>query len=140
MSEADTKPTDEITSRARMALKMAIKETPEIVFAMVATVDGFEVASQMASGWDIASSRVAAMASSGHALGETVANELTNAACQSVIIDADRLSIVFLSIPHLEEPPLIMGVAATKSASLGSVLYSANRCAARIGDNAVEAS
>jgi len=138
MTQANTEPSEAVTSSARMALKTAMKETPEIIFAMVATVDGFEVVSQSAEGWAISNNRVAAMASSGHALGETVANELTNAACQSVIIDADRLSIVFLSIPHLRDPPLIMGLAATKSASLGSVIYSANRCAQRIGENAAE--
>lgn len=125
---------DPVVKAGRSAIEEAMAEESGIIFGLVATVDGFEMASITDPNWDIPANRLAAMASSGHALGDTVAKELTSTECQNIIIDAYRLSIIFLAIPGYEDPPLILGVAATKNASLGSVLYTAERCAKRIGE------
>jgi predicted regulator of Ras-like GTPase activity (Roadblock/LC7/MglB family) len=125
---------DPVVKAGRSAIEEAMSEESGIIFGMVATVDGFEVASITDPNWDIPANRLAAMASSGHALGDTVAKELTSTECQNIIIDAYRLSIIFLAIPGYKDPPLILGVAATKNASLGSVLYTAERCAKRVGE------
>lgn len=134
-----SRPSAEIAARCEAHLAELMDETEGMVFAMIATVDGFAVASATAQGWDLPANRIAAMASSGHALGDSVAGEFGRAACESVIIDADRVSVIFLAIPELTEPPLLLGVGARKSASLGSVLYGATRCARQIGKSEVEA-
>lgn len=127
------KPDDLVINECIKALNATMMETKGIVFALVATVDGFEIASQAASGWSIQANRIAAMASSGHALGDTMAKELTAKKCKNVIIDADNLNIVFLEIPNFNHPPLILGIVATKTDSLGTILFGANQCAQRIG-------
>lgn len=116
------------------SLDNMLAETNGMIMGMIATSDGFVVASVTAPGWNVDPNRIAAMASSGHALGETVANELAHGKCNNVIIDTDQLSIVFLSVPDTEDSPLILGVAATKSVSLGTVLYGAKQCTKRISE------
>lgn len=133
MIDNNITPNEEVVAICQSALRKMLAETNGIVFSLVATVDGFEIASEATSGWDIAVDRIAAMASSGHALGDTVARELTAKNCNNVIIDADKLSVVFLAVPEFDNPPLILGAAATKSESLGTVLYAARNCVRQIG-------
>jgi len=128
-------PSATITAVCEQQLTELVEDTDGAVFAMIATVDGFPVSSTSAQGWDIPVNRMAAMASSGHALGNSVSGEIGSAECENVIIDADRLSVVFLAVPKLDNPPLILVAAAKKSASLGTVLYGSKRCAQRIGDS-----
>lgn len=134
MERQITDPQSSLAGECRAILEEAIAETNGMIMAMVATVDGFVVASRTAPGRDVNAGRMAAMASSGHALGETVANELVHGKCNNVIIDTDQLSIVFLAVPRSVDPPLILGVAATKSVSLGTVLFGAKQCAERVGE------
>lgn len=134
MNNKSVRPTGDTIEICEEELQAAVLENDGIIFAMIATIDGFDVASATATGWDISANRLAAMASSGHALGDTVAGELTDTRCSNVIIDTERLSIVFLAVPEVEKPPLLVGVAATKSASLGTVLYGAGRCARQLSD------
>ena len=124
----------ELVEQCRDTLEQAMAETDGTVFALLATVDGLAVASSTAPGWDIAAERVAAMASSGHALGDTLAGEIGADDCNGVIIPTDRLSVVFLAVPDVAAPPLILGLAATAQESLGSVLFAARSCAHAIRD------
>ncbi len=124
-----------IVADCNEALEEMLEETNGMIMGMIATSDGFVVASVTAQGRSVDPNRIAAMASSGHALGETVANELAHGKCNNVIIDTDQLSIVFLSVPETQDPPLILGVAATKSVTLGSVLYGAKICTKRITES-----
>lgn len=132
-------PADQI-DQCRNTLEQAMADSDGVVFALLATVDGLAVASVTAPGWDIAAERVAAMASSGHALGDTLAGEIGAPGCNGVIIPTDRLSVVFLAVPGIDDPPLILGIAATAQESLGSVLFAARSCAQTIREGLTVAS
>ena len=123
----------------RVILEQAMADNGGVVFALLATVDGMAVTWATAPGWDVTAERVAAMASSGHALGDTLAGEIGAEQCNGVIIPTDRLSVVFLAVPDSSDPPLILGLAATSQESLGSVLHAARSCVHAIRDNLVAA-
>lgn len=135
MTVADMTETSALATKCKESLEEMMAETNGMILGMIATSDGFVVASVTAPGREVDASRIAAMASSGHALGETVANELAHGKCNNVIIDTDQLSIVFLSVPDTVEPPLILGVAATKSVSLGTVIYGAKNCTKHLAES-----
>lgn len=136
MNDTSARVPAELTGVCEQAVAEVMADTDGVILAMVATVDGFPVAACSAPGWDIPANRLAAMASSGHALGDSVAGELTKTSCENVIIDADRLSIVFLAVPEFRDPRLLLGLAARKTTSLGTVIYSAGACARRIAREA----
>lgn len=127
-----------LVAEYKKVLDNAVGGTSGMIMDVIATVDGFVVASSLARGWEVNVSRIAAMASSGHALGDAIAKELANGVCDDVIISTDQFIIVFLAVPDVLDPPLILGAAATKEMNLGTVLYSARACTRRIAEIASE--
>lgn len=87
---------------------------------VIATVDGFDVASQVRNGLDPA--RVAALASSIAAIGEVVATEARLGRNKSVTIDTENGFAVIYSV-HRKDIGLVINVISTSEALIGQVNY-----------------
>lgn len=99
--------------------------------AVIATTDGFEVASRAGNGLEV--SKLAAMACSISALGAMVGQESEVGPHQNVIVEASEGYIVIVDIPH-PRYPMILNLVADREEMLGQVLYQAKRTAMRLSD------
>lgn len=96
-----------------------LDEVDGVTAVVIATVDGFDVASAMRSG-DAA--RVAAMASSISAISSVVSQEANLGRNKSVIIDTESGFAMVYSV-HRDDAELVINVIADGSAILGQVAY-----------------
>ncbi len=96
-----------------------LSEVSGVTAVVVATVDGFDVASAMRQG-DPA--RVAAMASSISAISSVVSQEASLGRNKSVTIDTESGFAVVFSV-HRPDADLVINVIADGSAILGQVSY-----------------
>ena len=96
-----------------------LSEVNGVTAVVVATVDGFDVASAMRQG-DPA--RVAAMASSISAISSVVSQEASLGRNKSVTIDTESGFAVVFSV-HRPDADLVINVIADGSAILGQVSY-----------------
>lgn len=111
-------------------LQQSAGRVPGWIGALVASVDGRQVAVQHADAMDAA--RVAAMVGSVVALGDTVCRELKFGRSESLIVSAGSGHMIALRVPAQREV-LVLGVLAKSSATLGLVLHEARQAAASIG-------
>lgn len=110
-----------------------LEQTDGLICGVVATSDGFPVHEQASEQWELSASRLAAMASSGHAMGDSVAQEFTETECQDVIINSGRVTVVFLAVPSRKQS-LILCAAAEKSVNLATLLVAARTCAREVAE------
>ena len=96
-----------------------LDEVNGVTAVVIATVDGFDVASAMRAG-DAA--RVAAMASSISAISSVVSQEANLGRNKSVTIDTESGFAVVYSV-HRPDADLVINVIADGSAILGQVAY-----------------
>lgn len=102
---------------------------PDFIEAVISTEDGFDVAARGSSAESAA--KIAAMTSSLHALGETMANETGLGDCRSVVVDTAAGKVVIMRIDNADAN-LRLTVVARHTALLGSVLFAARQCAQRV--------
>ncbi|MDO5288221.1 MAG: roadblock/LC7 domain-containing protein [Pseudomonadota bacterium] len=107
-----------------------LNEVNGVTAVVVASVDGFDVASAMRSG-DAA--RVAAMASSIAAISAVVSQEASLGRNKSVTIDTESGFAVVYSV-HRADAALVINVIADGSAILGQVNYRAAQFAKTLTD------
>ncbi|MDO5623247.1 MAG: roadblock/LC7 domain-containing protein [Pseudomonadota bacterium] len=107
-----------------------LDEVNGITAVVVASVDGFDVASAMRSG-DPA--RVAAMASSISAISSVVSQEASLGRNKSVTIDTESGFAVVYSV-HRADADLVINVIADGSAILGQVNYRTAQFARTLAD------
>ena len=98
---------------------------------VVATIDGFDIASAVSDGSDPA--RVAAMASSISAISGVVSQETALGRNKSVIIDTDAGFAVVHSV-HRPDVDLVIIVIASAAAILGQVAYRSTQFARTLVD------
>ncbi len=91
-----------------------------VMAVVIATVDGFDVASVVRNGLDTA--RIAALASSIAAIGEVVSGEAKLGRCKSVTVDTDNGVAVIYAVHH-QEIGLVINVVANSTAIIGQVNY-----------------
>ncbi len=96
-----------------------LNEVNGINAVVIATVDGFDVASAMRSG-DAA--RIAAMASSISAISSVVSQEANLGRNKSVTIDTES-GFAMVHAVHRDDAELVINVIADSSAILGQVAY-----------------
>jgi predicted regulator of Ras-like GTPase activity (Roadblock/LC7/MglB family) len=115
----------------RQALQQLLEDVPGVKTAVVATTDGFEVAS---AGQDaqFAANRLAALASSLLALGQAALRELDMSGSGSVLIENGTGKILLIDVRR-ERCPVVLCVVAEAAAMTGKVLWSAKQCASRLG-------
>jgi uncharacterized protein len=103
---------------------------PEIIGALVSSIDGFEIAARLRP--SLSAATLSAMTSSQLALGEAICGETAMGACLNVVIEADQGRVLMLDIPNPRRK-LLLTVLCSHEASLGSVLWPVRRCAQEIG-------
>lgn len=103
----------------REAQKMLI-EVPGVTTVVVATVDGFDVASAISGNTNAA--RIAALASSIAAISTVVSDEAELGLSKSVIIDTEAGFAIVHSVRRADAE-LVINVIANRSAILGQVAY-----------------
>ena len=95
--------------------------TTGLQLALLATPDGFEIASVLNRG-KLQGSRIAAMASSMMAMASAVGREIQSTECRRLTFEADANSVVLHSVAG--KPPCILCVVVNKDALLGQVFWS----------------
>ena len=104
---------------AQRESQSSLDEVNGVTAVVVATVDGFDIASAMRAG-DAA--RVAAMASSISAISAVVSQEASLGRNKSVTIDTDSGFALVYSV-HRSDAELVINVIADGNAILGQVSY-----------------
>lgn len=115
------------------ALRKLMNDVPSITAAVVATADGFEVASAQAEG-RMSATRLSALASSLLALGQAALRELSMAGSGSVLIENAMGKIMLVDVRR-EHLPVVLCVVADEMAMTGKVLWAAKQCAATLGSD-----
>ena len=112
------------------ALQKLMRDEPAVTAAVVATADGFEVASAQASG-QISATRLSALASSLLALGQASLRELSMQGSGSVLIENAMGKILLVDVRR-EHLPVVLCVVADAAATTGKVLWATKQCAASL--------
>lgn len=107
-----------------------LEEVNGVTAVVIATVDGFDVASAMRAG-DAA--RVAAMASSISAISSVVSQEASLGRNKSVTIDTESGFAMVYSV-HRDDAELVINVIADGNAILGQVAYRIAQFARTLAD------
>lgn len=121
----------ELTDHFEPALNQLQARVPEIFTACIATRDGFEIA-RLTGKKD--QRKLAAMASSMHALGDAIAAETTLGECINVIIEGKFGKAVMLSIPE-ESNNKVLIAAANLDVNLALLLLSSRSCCEQLAKN-----
>jgi predicted regulator of Ras-like GTPase activity (Roadblock/LC7/MglB family) len=108
------------TAAANQEAKQIMADVEGIQAVVIATADGFDVASQTREGID--PERIAAMASSIAAISQVVSHEAQLGRSRSVTIDTDAGFAVVYNI-HRSDIDLVINVVANERALLGQVIY-----------------
>lgn len=93
--------------------------------ALVATPDGFEVASY-ANVQNYSADKLAAVGSSLFALGSSLVSEFKLQNCKSVILDSDS-GKVYISSIRAEKYAVVLMVQTTEQATLGNIIHGAKK-------------
>lgn len=118
----------DISAAARAAVAQ-LTELSGIVAVVVATADGFDVASAVTR--DVDAARVAAMASSISAIGAVVVQEGGLAGCRHVTVGASDGFVHVASVAR-DDVQLVINVIANSSAVLAQVAYGTAEQARRL--------
>lgn len=108
--------------RALLQLKDSV---PDLSTACVATRDGFEIARLHSSGGD--QRKLAAMASSMHALGDAIAEETSLGECRNVTIEGSTGKAVMLTVPDAKANKVLIA-AASSDTNLAMLLIVSRAC------------
>lgn len=119
------------TVHAQREVRKLVEELTGVTAAVVATADGFDVASACVSDADPA--RVAAMGSSIVAIGDVVSQEARLGRRESVMVFSDSGFAVFHSV-HRRDTDLVINVLARDSAVPAMVAYRAAQLARTLAE------
>mgnify|MGYP003941005641 CR=1 FL=1 len=114
-----------VRKAAQDEARRMLEEVSGIMAVVVATTDGFDIASAVTR--DIDPVRVAALASSISAIGAVVSQEAQLGRSRSVTINTDA-GFAFLSAINRTDVNLVVNVIANEHAILGQVAYRSNAC------------
>lgn len=106
-----------------------LDEQNGILAVVVASIDGFDVASGVSR--DLDPSRIAAMASSIAAIGSVVTQEVHLGASKSVTVNTED-GFVYICYLELAGASYVINVVADKSAILAQVIYRCNEITKRL--------
>lgn len=111
---------------AHAEARTIIEELTGVIAVVIATVDGFDIASETTRGVEAA--RIAAMASSISAIGEVVATEAALGRNNSVTISSEK-GFAFVQTVYRQDVALVINVIADASAVLAQIAYRTGQCA-----------
>lgn len=115
------------------ALEEIIQETPGIKSIMLATVDGFEVASKE-QGVAHSGDKLAAVGSSLFSLSASLVNEFALEDCKSINIDSEK-GRVFISAIRVDKKQLILMIQSNQNAMLARILHAASKLSEHIAQH-----
>lgn len=124
-------PSPHLIRHANRALDGLMAQVDGATAAVIATIDGFDVASRVRSSDGAA--RLAAMASSISAICSVVCDESQVGAYQSISIESGGGYVVMVQIAH-PDGPLILNLVASKKAVLAQMAYFARLAATQVGE------
>ncbi len=116
---------EQLRSMAEAQARKILEEVTGVVAVVVATTDGFDIASAVTR--DIDPVRVAALASSISAIGSVVSQEARLGKSRSVTINTDT-GFSFLSAVNRTDVDLVLNVIANEHAILGQVAWRCGEC------------
>ncbi|ADU39069.1 putative regulator of Ras-like GTPase activity (Roadblock/LC7/MglB family) [Variovorax boronicumulans] len=119
------------TALAQREARKLVDELNGVTAAVIATIDGFSVASAVTG--DVDPARVAAMASSIVAISEVVSEEARLGRQKSVIVQTESGFAVFCSV-YRRDVELVINVIARDSAVLALVSYRTAQLARTLAD------
>jgi uncharacterized protein len=120
---------DAVVEDARRLLETLVDATPGVTFAVLTTVDGFDIAAHPQG--DSSAQRLAAMSSSLQALSEAMINETGLAGVRNLVIESNGGTIIVLGVGQLK-PRLSLTVVARGDETLGRLLWAARECCASV--------
>lgn len=112
------------------ALKSSTEYTEHLLSAVVATTDGFEVASIKSKPQQ--SSKISAMISTMQALGGALASESGLNGCDNIVMEAHDGILVMRNIPSNHN--LVLCFIASKGATVGHLNWCSRQCAKIISE------
>jgi predicted regulator of Ras-like GTPase activity (Roadblock/LC7/MglB family) len=115
---------------AQQQAELIVEEIDGIQAVVVATIDGFEIASEIRSGLQAA--RISALASSIAAIGEVVSSEAQLGSVRSVTVDTASGAAMIYTIRQ-NESAFVLIVIADSRALIGQIAYRTAAAARSIG-------
>jgi predicted regulator of Ras-like GTPase activity (Roadblock/LC7/MglB family) len=110
----------ELGHHCLQALREVVNQTRGVTRGVIATADGFEIASVWPEGEHVG--KISAMAASLFALGTTIGAQAHLKWCQSVVVECDDGKLVIRAL-NVAGQSLLIGLVAASNATLGSVIY-----------------
>lgn len=110
---------------AQTSLEELLRDVPNVIAAVIASADGFEIADASRSG--ISANRLSALSSSLLALGQASLRELQFRGAGTVLIENEGGKIYVAEAP-VQPYPAVLCVIADHDALIGKVLWAARRC------------
>lgn len=104
------------------ALEQFLQETPGVKNVLLATTDGFEIAS-LTNESSHSADKLAAVGSSLFALGSSLVSEFNLNVCRSVTIDSEKGKIYICAVSGGEDKNLIFLLQSTQNAMLAHILH-----------------
>lgn len=115
------------------ALENFMSETSGVKNVLLATTDGFQVATSSSGDSQHSADNLAAVGSSLFALGASLAGEFQLGTSRSITIDSDKGKIYICSIDGGEGKALILLLEATQQAMLAHILHGSRKLVEAIG-------
>lgn len=116
-------------------LQTFLSETHGIKHVLLATPDGFSIASQSTGGANYSSENLAAVGSTLFSLGSSVGEQLGQGVCRSITIDNDKGKVYIYSIDGGKGKSLILLIEAAQQAMLAHILHGSRKLAESISKN-----
>lgn len=120
---------DHIKKAAQHECQQFIEEQSGILCVVVASTDGFDIASAVTSGLDPA--RIAAMASSIAAIGSVVSQEAALGKSKSVMVNTED-GLAYMTYIQLSGHTCILNTIANHSALLAQIIYHCSEIGKRL--------
>lgn len=119
----------ELAPKAQQVIDTLFNKLSGVKALVVASIDGFSVASRAIT--DVDANKIAAMASSFSALGVVVAEESHIGAKRVVTLEAESGYVILLDIPRTDFP-MVLSITASSDTVLAQTLYLARESIAQI--------
>lgn len=115
------------------ALEEFLNETHGVKDVLLATPDGFEIASKSTGGGAFSSDNLAAVGSTLFSLGTSVGDQLGQGTCRSITIDNDKGKVYISSIEGGGGKSLILLIESSHQAMLAHILHGSRKLGESIG-------
>lgn len=118
-------------------LEQFLQDTPGVKNALLATPDGFEIASRTHDSSHSAD-KLAAVGSSLFALGASLISEFNLDVCTSMTIESEKGKIYISAISGGQDKNLILLLQSTKNVMLAHILHGSGKVAAQVSERLKE--